>query len=157
MNLKGWTKDAASCRSLTDPPDEQVDIVHRLVDLLHLLDNLARDQVGQSVKALGFPESAQFSESIVTLQPVVSSSLDIERHKIQSKVLVLWLEEVVGDLVRQDIIKLLTWLGGKPDEELVQVAGGVEQLRVQELLVQGQNLHSLSCEGDIFHQPRGKI
>ena len=85
---------------------------------------------------------------------MVSSPLNVERHKIESKALVLWLKKMVGDLLGQDIVELLAWLGGKSDEELVKVARGVEQLRVQELLVQGQNLNCFSCEGDIFHQPR---
>ena len=44
---------------------------------------------------------------------MVSTPLHVEGDKVESKGLVLRLEEVVGDLLREDIVKLLAGLGGQ--------------------------------------------
>ena len=57
-------------------------------------------------------QSAEFSEGIVSRQSVVSASLDVEGHKVHAEALVLGLAQVVGHLLREDVVKSLSWLGG---------------------------------------------
>ena len=43
---------------------------------------------------------------------MISASLDVEGHEVHAEALVLGLEQVVGHLLREDVVESLSWLGG---------------------------------------------
>ena len=87
---------------------------------------LLRDEVCQETEAGHTAEAAQLPEGVVAGQPVVPPPLDVERHQVHAEALVLGLEQMVGDLLREDVVEPLPGLGGEPHQEHVQVARGVD-------------------------------
>ena len=63
---------------------------------------------------------------------IILTSLEIEGDKVESKAAILGLEQVVGHLLREDVVELLPGLGGQTHQELVQLARGVDQAGVEE-------------------------
>ena len=57
-------------------------------------------------------QAAELSEGIIARQTVVSASLDIKGHEVHAEALVLGLEQMVSDLLREDVVKSLPGLGG---------------------------------------------
>jgi len=54
---------------------------------------------------------------------VVATTLDVEGHQVHAEAGVLGLEEVVGQFLRHDVVKLLPGLRGQAHQELIQSAG----------------------------------
>ena len=71
---------------------------------------------------------------------MVATPLHVQRHQVHPETLVLWLEEMVGDLFSEDVVELLPRLGGQAHQKLVQLARNVDQLRVEESVGQWQHL-----------------
>ena len=130
--LEGWAKECPVDWNLGDSSDEEVDVVRVGVDQLQPLNNLLGDEVGKVVEAVNFFESADLTERIVAGKSMVATSLDIQGNQVHPKAVVLGLEEVVGQLLTEDVVKLLSWLGRKADEETVEGSRNVHQLRVEE-------------------------
>ena len=63
----------------------------------------------------------------MTWQTMVSAPLNVERHKIKTEAGVLGLEEMVGHLLGEDVVELLSWLCGQTNQELVQFSRRVDQ------------------------------
>ena len=57
-------------------------------------------------------KSTELPEGVVARQTVVSAPLDVESHQVHAEALVLGLEQVVGHLLREDVVESLTRLGG---------------------------------------------
>ena len=92
--------------NLRDSSDEEVDVVRVGVDQLQPLHDLLGDEVGKVVEAVNFFHPADFSECIVSWQPVVPPSLDVQGNQVHPKAVVLRLEEVVGQLLAEDVVEL---------------------------------------------------
>ena len=104
--LASGSKERPVHRDLRDPTDEEVDVVGVGVDQLQPLHYLLGDEVGKVVEAVNFFHPADFSECIVSWQPVVPPSLDVQGNQVHPKAVVLRLEEVVGQLLAQDVVEL---------------------------------------------------
>ena len=63
---------------------------------------------------------------------MISASLEIEGNKVHTKAGVLGLEQMVGHLLREDVVEFLPGLGSEPHQELVQLARSVDQTGVKE-------------------------
>ena len=111
--LEGWSKECPMDWNLRDSSDEEVDVVRVGVDQLQPLNNLLGDEVGKVVETVNFFESADLTECIVAGQSVVTTSLDIQCNQVHPKAVVLGLEEMVRQLLTEDVVKLLSGLGGK--------------------------------------------
>ena len=118
--------------NLRDSSDEEVDVVRVGVDQLQPLHNLLRDEVGKIVEAVGLLQAAHLTPRIVAWQSVVPTSLDVQGDQVHPEAVVLGLEEVVGQLLTEDVVKLLSRLSGKTHEEAVKGSRDVHQLRVEE-------------------------
>ena len=104
--LESGSKERPVHRDLRDPTDEEVDVVGVGVDQLQPLHDLLGDEVGKVVETVNFLHSADFSECIVSWQPVVPPSLDVQGNQVHPKAVVLRLEEVVGQLLAEDVVEL---------------------------------------------------
>ena len=150
--LEGWTKKSPMNRNLRDPTNEEVDVVRVGVDQLQPLHDLLGDEVGKVVETVNFFHSADFSECIVSWQPVVPPSLDVQGNQVHPKAVVLRLEEVVGQLLAEDVVELLPGLGGKTNQEAVKGSRAVHQLRVEEGGREGDAVRLFAVVVDLFHQ-----
>ena len=122
---EGGSQQTAGHSRLADTADEQVDVVHRLINQLQAVNNLIRDVVNQVVKVRHSAQATQLPEAVVAGEAVVSATLDIQGRKVHTKAVVLGLEEVVGQLVGHDIVKPLPWLGGQTHQEAIKASGYV--------------------------------
>ena len=104
--LESGSKERPVHRDLRDPTDEEVDVVGVGVDQLQPLHDLLGDEVGKVVETVNFFHSADFSECVVSWQPVVPPSLDVQGNQVHPKAVVLRLEEVVGQLLAEDVVEL---------------------------------------------------
>ena len=89
-------------------------------------------------------QAAELPEGIVSRQTVVSASLDIQGHEVHAEAFVLGLEQVVGHLLGDDVVVLLPGLGGETHQELVQLAGAVDEHGVKETVSQRNSTGSFS-------------
>ena len=81
---------------------------------------------------------------------MIPSSLEVERHQVHSEAGVLLLEQMVGHLLSEQVVKLLPGLGGQTDEDLVQVSWLVDQGRVEEHVGEGEHVGLLAVVMDLF-------
>ena len=56
-------------------------------------------------------QAAELPEGVIAGQTVVSAPLDVEGDEVHPEALVLGLEQVVGDLLREDVVESLSGLG----------------------------------------------
>ena len=63
---------------------------------------------------------------------MIPAPLDVEGHKVEPEAAILGLEQMVGHLLREDVVEFLPGLGSEPHQELVQLAGRVDQAGVKE-------------------------
>ena len=92
--------------------NEEVDVIHRVIDQPQPLNNLLWDEVLEVVKLLNPLEATELPEGVIAREAVISAPLDVEGHEVHAEALVLGLEQVVGDLLREDVVKSLPGLGG---------------------------------------------
>ena len=59
---------------------------------------------------------------------------------------------MVGQLVRHDVVKVLAWLTGKPDEESVKASRSVDKLGVEELVGEWDSAYSPPLDGSFLDQ-----
>ena len=59
---------------------------------------------------------------------------------------------MVGQLVRHDVVEVLAWLTGKPDEESVKASRSVDELGVEELVGEWDRAYSPSLDGSFLDQ-----
>ena len=64
---------------------------------------------------------------------------------------------MIGELLADNIVKLLPGLGGQPHQELVQLARDVHQLRVEEGGGQRDAGGCLSLQYVLLHQTKDKV
>ena len=69
----------------------------------------------------------------------------------------LTLEEVVGELLADHVVKLLPGLGGQTHQELVQLPRDVHQLGVEEGGGQRDAGRGLPLQQVLLHQTRDKV
>ena len=87
----------------------------------------------QSFKTGSSGQVTNSSEVIVSRNTVISSSLDVESGKIEAgEWRVLVLEQMVGDLRREELVQGLHGAGGHAPDELVQHARLVQFVGVEE-------------------------
>ena len=122
------------------------------VEELQPLHQLDRDEIGEQVEGLDSLQAAELPESVVSWQTVISPSLDVEGHEVHAEALVLALEEVVGDLFREDVVELLSWLGGESDQELVELPRGVDQLGVEKSVGQWDHAGLLTLVVNLLYE-----
>ena len=148
MTLREVTRD----RCLYYASNEQVDIICISVNHLQPLHYFLWDYISQEVKVIDPAKAAELPESVVSWQTVVSPSLDVEGHEVHAEALVLALEEVVGDLFREDVVELLSWLGGESDQELVELPRGVDQLGVEKSVGQWDHAGLLTLVVNLLYE-----
>ena len=124
---EGGAQQTSGGRGLSHAANKQVDIIHRVIDQPQPLDNLLGDEVREVIKLLDPLEPAELPERVVAGQTVISAPLDVEGNKVESKAAVLGLEQVVGHLLGEDVVELLSWLCGQTNQELVQFSRSVDQ------------------------------
>ena len=129
---EGGSQQTTGGRGLSHAANEEINVIHSVIDQLEPLDNLLRDEVLEVIKLLNPLEATELSEGIVTRQTVISATLKIEGNKIEAEAAILGLEQVVGHLLGEDVVKLLPGLGGQTHQELVQLARSVDQAGVEE-------------------------
>ena len=157
QTLECRSHQPSSYGALAEPSDEKVDVVDVLVDQLEPLHNEGGDEVGHLRELTDSAEAAELPELVVARQPVVSPPLDVESHQVHPEALVPALEEVVGHLLRHDVVVILTRLGGQSHQELVKLARGVHQLGVEESLRQRNSGLELPLVLDFLHQTEIKL
>ena len=133
---EGWTQETTWDRSLTHTTNEEINVINIVIDQLESVHNLLWDEILQVVKLMDSLETTQLSKLIVSWQTMVSASLDIQGNQVKTKAGILGLEEMVGQLLREDVVKLLSGLSGQTNQEPVQVSRGIDQLRVKESIPQ---------------------
>ena len=152
QTLEGWTHDDTWQRTLTDAADEQVHVINILVNQFQPLNNWFWYQICESVKIFHSFQAAQFSECVVTRHAVVSPALQVQTDEVHPEALVLGLEQVVGHLLRDDVVVLLAGLRGQTHQELVQLAGTVHNLRIKEGVGQWDPGLGFAVVLYLFHQ-----
>ena len=65
---------------------------------------------------------------------MISASLNVEGYQIHPEAVVLCLEKVIGQLICENIVELLTRLSGQANKEPVQASWNINQLGVEECL-----------------------
>ena len=112
---------------------KQVNVIHMSVGPLESLNQWRSNLSPQSFKTGSSGQVTNSSEVIVSRNAVISSSLDVESSKIEAgEWRVLVLEQMVGDLCRQELVQGLHGAGGDPADELVQHGGLVQLVGVEE-------------------------
>ena len=150
--LESWTQKASHSVALTNASDEEINIVDILVDHLETLHNLIGDVVDHVVE-MGHPaQSTKFPEAVVSWKSMVPPPLDVQGCQVHSKALVPSLEEVVGQLVRHDVVKVLAGLTCKPDEESIEASRSVDKLGVEKLVGEWDGAYSPPLDGSFLHQ-----
>ena len=114
--LEGGAEQASADVALADASNEQINVVHVIIDHLESLHNLIGDEVHQIVKVWHPAQPAELSEA------VVPPSLDVQGGQVHVEALFPALEQVVGQPVRGYVVKLLAWLCGQAHQELVQAS-----------------------------------
>ena len=132
QTLEGGTHQPPRHRALTQTADEEIHIIHVFVNQLEPLHNGPGYEVRQLTEALHPAQSTELPEGVVSRQSMISPSLYVESHQVHPEALVLALEEMVGHLLREDVVELLPGLGGQTHQELIQLSRGVDQLGVEE-------------------------
>ena len=89
---------------------------------------------------------------VPTWKTVVSSSLEVKSHQVHSKAGILGLEQMVGDLLGEEVVKLLPGLSGQTHEDLVQGAWLVDQGGVEEHVGQGDSVDLLAVVVDLLNK-----
>ena len=79
-------------------------------------------------------EPAKLAKTVVAWKAVVSPALDVQGSQIHPKALVPALEEMVGQLVGHDVVKVLAGLAGQAHQESVEASRSVDKLGVEKLL-----------------------
>ena len=102
---------------------------------------------------MGHPaKSTQFSEAVVTWKSVVPSTLDVQCCQVHSKAFVSSLEQVIGQLVGHDVVKMLARLTSKPHQESVEATRSVNQLWVEKLLGKWDRAYSSPLDGGFLNK-----
>lgn len=94
------------------------------------------NDIEKVVEVAGSRQSAEGAVRVVAGQSVIATALNVERDQIHAEGLVRLLEQMVGELLRNVVVKVLHGLRGQSDEELVQVARSVDDLRAEEVVTQ---------------------
>ena len=150
--LESWTQKASHSVALTYSSDEEINIVNVLVDHLQPLYNLIGDIVNQVVKMWHPAKPTEFPEAVVAWKSMVPATLDVQGCQVHSKALVSSLEQMVGQLVRHDVVEVLAWLTGKPNKESVKASRSVDKLRIEELVGERDSANSPPLDGSFFDQ-----
>ena len=133
---EGWTNNGSGQRYLCDAAYEQINVLNTFIDQWQSLHNLVRDDICQIFKSMNSSQPTELSVGVVSGQTMISSSLDVQGDQVHAEALVLGLEEMVGQLLREDVVKLLSGLSSQTHQEPVQVSRGIDQLRVKESIPQ---------------------
>ena len=83
---------------------------------------------------------------------MVSPSLDVQGRQVHSKALVSPLEQMIGQLVRHDVVKVLARLAGKSNKESVKASRSVNKLGVEELIGKWDCANSSPLDGSFLDQ-----
>ena len=150
--LEGWAKKSPMDWNLRDSSDEEVDVVRVGVDQLQPLHDLLGDEVGKVVEAVGLLQAAHLTPRIVARQSVVPTSLDVQGDQVHPEAVVLGLEEMVGQLVGHDVVKVLAGLAGKAHQESVEASRSVDKLGVEELLRKWHSSYSPSLDRGLLYK-----
>ena len=130
--LKVPASEAPGGGGLTHSADEEINIVNMVIDQLQSLNNHLRDEILQVAELGNSLQSTEFPEGVVTRQSMISSSLYVQSHQVHPEAMVLGLEEMVGHLLRENVVVSLSWLSGQTDQEPVKMPGNIDKLRVEE-------------------------
>ena len=88
---------------------------------------------------------------------MISSSLEVKSHQVHSKAGILCLEKMVGDLLGEEVVKLLPGLGGQTHEDLVQGAWLVDQGGVEEHVGQSDCVNFLAVVVDLLNKVKDAL
>ena len=151
---EGWSQEAPGGGGLTHPADEEINIVNMIIDQLQPLNNHLRDEILQVAELGNSLQSTEFPEGVVSRQSMISSSLYVQSHQVHPEAMVLGLEEMVGHLLRENVVELLPGLSGQTDQELVQLSRGVDQLGVEEGLGQWNHPGLLTLVVNLLYETK---
>ena len=150
--LERRTQETSHSVALTYTSDEEVHVVYIFVDHLQTLHNFVRDVVDHVVKVRHPAEPAKLAETVVAWKAVVSPALDVQGSQVHPKALVAALEEMVGQLVGHDVVKVLAGLAGQAHQESVKASGSVDKLGVEELLRKWHSSYSPSLDRGLLYK-----
>ena len=150
--LERRTQETSHSVALTYTPDEQVHIVYIFVDHLQTLHNFVRDVVDHVVKVRHPAEPAKLAKTVVAWKAVVSPALDVQGSQVHPKALVPALEEMVGQLVGHDVVKVLAGLAGQAHQESVEASRSVDKLGVEKLLRKWNGSYSPSLDRGLLYK-----
>ena len=150
--LERRTQETSHSVDLTYTPDEEVHVVYIFVDHLQTLHNFVGDVVDHVVKVRHPAEPAKLVETVVAWKAVVSPALDVQGSQVHPKALVAPLEEVVGQLVGHDVVKVLAGLAGQAHQVSVEASRSVDKLGVEELLREWNGSYSPSLDRGLLYK-----
>ena len=150
--LERRTQETSHSVALTYTPNEEVHVVYIFVDHLQTLHNFVRDVVDHVVKVRDPAEPAKLAETVVAWKAVVSPALDVQGSQVHAKALVPALEEMVGQLVGHDVVKVLAGLAGQAHQESVEASRSVDKLGVEELLRKWHSSYSPSLDRGLLYK-----
>ena len=150
--LERRTQETSHSVALTYTPNEEIHVVYIFVDHLQTLHNFVRDVVDHVVKVRDPAEPAKLAETVVAWKAVVSPALDVQGSQVHAKALVPALEEMVGQLVGHDVVKVLAGLAGQAHQESVEASRSVDKLGVEELLRKWHSSYSPSLDRGLLYK-----
>ena len=150
--LERRTQETSHSVALTYTPNEEIHVVYIFVDHLQTLHNFVRDVVDHVVKVRDPAEPAKLAKTVVAWKAVVSPALDVQGSQVHPKALVAPLEEMVGQLVGHDVVKVLAGLAGQAHQESVEASRSVDKLGVEELLRKWHGSYSSSLDRGLLYK-----
>ena len=150
--LERRTQETSHSVALTYTPNEEIHVVYIFIDHLQTFYNFVRDVVDHVVKVRDPAEPAKLAKTVVAWKAVVTPALDVQGSQVHPKALVPALEEMVGQLVGHDVVKVLAGLTGEPHEESIEASRSVDKLGVEKLVGEWDGAYSSPLDGSFLHQ-----
>ena len=141
---------------LGDAGRPQVDVVGRLVDLRVAFERVVGEGAAQVIPVTGPGQSAELAEGVVAGNAVVATALHVERRQIRAPVVLLLLEQVVGQLLGHGLVDGLRHLVHETGQVLVAGAALVHVERPQQHLGQTSGADVLMRHAPTFDGRRNE-
>ena len=106
------------------------------------------NDIEQVVEVLSLGQTTEGAVRIVSWKSVIATALNVESHQVHTERFAGLLEQVVGQVFRNVVIKVLNGLSGQTDEEFVQIARSVDHLRLEEMVAEDDVVFFLALNVD---------
>lgn len=117
-----WTNNAACNWPFSNGTGPQINVIHGAVGIGDPVDKLLILRNGKQVaEAVEATQSTSHPEVVVTGQPVVSSSLDVQRGQVTAEARVGPLEQVIADGAGDPEVVILAGLLSEAEHDAVDV------------------------------------